>query len=249
MAKELTIDDYPFEEGEWNFYSQNIRKKYGWKGWYKQFWHHIRRPWSRSQISEFAPLGVGLEVGCGEWTIAPVRRTILSDAFEEHVGNQSLAKVYFPADNIPYPNESFNFILSEHVLEHLIDPSSVLVEWMRCLRSGGKIILFLPDKDRIFDVQRPRTRLTELISRRDNKEGETQRLLNEWIDYVIKDGLAPHYIDLSPEEMVQTGSIHYNVWKVEDIQELAEHIGYTVLKTEPSVPDRSDSFMAVLSKP
>ena len=24
MAKELTIDDYPFEEGEWNFYSQNI---------------------------------------------------------------------------------------------------------------------------------------------------------------------------------------------------------------------------------
>ena len=68
------------------------------EGWYKQFWRHVRRPWSRSQICEFAPQGVGLEVGCGEWTIAPVRRTILSDAFEEHVGNKSLAKFFFPAD-------------------------------------------------------------------------------------------------------------------------------------------------------
>ena len=93
-GKILTIEEYPFEDGEWAFYSRNIRKKYGWKGWYKQFWRHVRRPWSRSQICEFAPQGVGLEVGCGEWTIAPVRRTILSDAFEEHVGNKSLAKVF-----------------------------------------------------------------------------------------------------------------------------------------------------------
>jgi len=248
-TKMLSIEDYTFEDGEWTFYSRNIRRKYGWKGWYKQFWRHVRRPWSRSQICEFAPQGVGLEVGCGEWTIAPVRRTILSDAFEEHVGNESLAKVFFLADAIPYPNESFTFILSEHVLEHLIDPISVLSEWMRCLCPSGKIILFLPDKDRIFDNRRPRTQLSELIGRSDNKEQETQRLLDEWIDQVIKSGLAPHYADLSREEMVQSGSIHYNVWKAQDIQELAEYMGFKVIKTEQCVPDRPDSFMAVLSKP
>jgi len=109
--------------------------------------------------------------------------------------------------------------------------------------------LFLPDKDRFFDVQRPRTLLSELIGRSGNKKRETQRLLNEWIDYVIKCGRAPHYAGLSPEEMVQSGSIHYNVWKVQDIQELAEYIGFNVLKIEPCIPDRRDSFMAVLSKP
>jgi hypothetical protein len=139
--------------------------------------------------------------------------------------------------------------LSEHVLEHLIDPGSVLSEWMRCLCRGGKIILFLPDKDRIFDNRRPRTLLSELIGRSGNKKRETQRLLNEWIDLVIKRGLAPHYAGLSPEEMVQSGSIHYNVWKAQDIQELAEYMGFKVIKTEQCVPDRKDSFMAVLSKP
>ena len=53
--------------------------------------------------------------------------------------------------DIPYPDESFTFILSEHVLEHLINPI-VLPEWMRCLCPSGKIILFLPDKDRIFTI-------------------------------------------------------------------------------------------------
>ena len=109
----------------------------------------------------------------------------------------------FPADTIPYPDESFTFILSEHVLEHLIDPRSVLSEWMRCLCPSGKIILFLPDKDRIFDNRRPRTLLSELIES-DNKQRETQRLLDEWMEQVIKCGLASHYSDLSPEEMVQT---------------------------------------------
>ena len=59
---------------------------------------------------------------------------------------------------------------------------------------------------------------------------------------------APWYAGLSPEEMVQTGSIHYNVWKAQDIQELAEHIGFKVLKTEQCVPDQKDSFMVVLSR-
>ena len=134
-------------------------------------------------------------------------------------------------------------------MEHLIDPRSVLSEWMRCLCPSGKIILFLPNKDRIFDNRRPRTLLSELIERSENKERETQRLLDEWMDQVIKCGLAPHYSGLSPEEMVQTGSIHYNVWKAQDIQELAENIGFKVLKTEQCVPDRKDSFMVVLSKP
>ena len=69
------------------------------------------------------------------------------------------------------------------------------------------------------------------------------------MEQVIKCGLASHYSGLSPEEMVQTGSIHYNVWKAQDIQELAENIGFKVLKTEQCVPDRKDSFMVVLSKP
>ena len=32
MTKILTIKEYPFEDGEWAFYSGTIRKKYGWKG-------------------------------------------------------------------------------------------------------------------------------------------------------------------------------------------------------------------------
>ncbi len=36
-----------------------------------------------------------------------------------HAGAASLAQEFFPAEAIPHPDASFDFLLSEHVLEHL----------------------------------------------------------------------------------------------------------------------------------
>ena len=135
------ITDYNFEKNDSLFYFKNVLKNTGWKVFYKLFHRHIRRPWSRNQLQNFANSGYGLEIGCGTWTIAPSQRTIFSDAYTSHAGNKSLAQVFFDASEIPYDNESFSFVLSEHVLEHIYNPIKTINEWKRVLKENGKPII------------------------------------------------------------------------------------------------------------
>ncbi len=43
--------------------------------------------------------------------------------------------------------ESFDFVYSSHLLEHLADPARALRNWWRVLRPGGYLILYVPDRN------------------------------------------------------------------------------------------------------
>ncbi len=45
-----------------------------------------------------------------------------------------------------FKDESLDFIYSSHVLEDFVDTKAVFEEWLRVLRIGGVMILFLPDE-------------------------------------------------------------------------------------------------------
>jgi len=47
-------------------------------------------------------------------------------------------------ENIQYPDESFNFILCNHVLEHVSNPIQALREFYRCLVPGGVLLAQTP---------------------------------------------------------------------------------------------------------
>ncbi len=245
----LRIKEYNFVRNGWLFYSKNLFKHAGWKTIYKQFWKHIRRPWSRKKIKEFAPHGYGLEVGCGTWTIAPAERTILSDRFTDHAGNHSLAKVFFDASEVPYESDTFTFILSEHVLEHIYDPIKTINEWKRILKRNGKVILFLPHACRMFDNDRQRTTLKALNQRvKGNQNVIKDKILEEWLQKVIKKGLASHYSHIPPSEMLNDGTIHYNVWEPELVVSLLQSLGLKISASYDQVPDRKDSFLVIAEK-
>lgn len=48
------------------------------------------------------------------------------------------------ATALTYPDNCFDRLIATHVLEHLIDPVSVLKEWDRVVRPGGIISIVLP---------------------------------------------------------------------------------------------------------
>jgi SAM-dependent methyltransferase len=243
------LKDYNFEQHDWLFYLNNVFKNTRWKVFYKIFCKHIRRPWSRLKINDFAPSGVGLEVGCGTWTIAPSDRTILSDAFSTHGVSHSLAKVYFDASEIPYEKNTFSFILSEHVLEHIYDPIKTINEWKRVLTRNGKVILFLPHAERMFDRDRARTTFDQLNQRAIGKKNEIkEKILEDWMKNVISKGLASHYSHIAPEDMLIDGTIHYNVWTTEDIVFLLQQLGFKLCAYYDIVQDRKDSFLVIAEK-
>ena len=44
-------------------------------------------------------------------------------------------------------DNSVDFIVSSHCLEHLVDPLEGLRNWIRVLKPGGHLIVTIPDED------------------------------------------------------------------------------------------------------
>jgi len=61
------------------------------------------------------------------------------------------------------PDESYDFVLSCHSLEHIANPIKALLEWKRLIKNNGYILLILPHKDGTFDHKRPVTSLDHII--------------------------------------------------------------------------------------
>ena len=62
------------------------------------------------------------------------------------------------ADNIPLPDESEDFILSSHVIEHCPNLIKTLLEWFRIIKKNGLIYMIVPQRDAApSDVGRPLT--------------------------------------------------------------------------------------------
>lgn len=55
------------------------------------------------------------------------------------------AKVFAPNGPIPYPDGSFDVVISAHVLEHVDDPVAVFREVSRVLRPGGMFVFQTPN--------------------------------------------------------------------------------------------------------
>ena len=48
--------------------------------------------------------------------------------------------------SLPFKDGLLDFVFSSHCLEDSEDPARVMTEWVRVLRFGGRLVLFLPDQ-------------------------------------------------------------------------------------------------------
>ena len=85
-------------------------------------------------------------------------------AHERHeCGRAARVDVVAPGDRLPFPDDSVDFVLASHVIEHFPDPIAALLEWRRVARRV--IVLVVPHPDRTFDRGRPLTPVAELVER------------------------------------------------------------------------------------
>ena len=94
---------------------------------------------------------------------ASPRWTPSTSAHERHeCGRAAEVDVVAPGDRLPFADDSVDFVLASHVIEHFPDPIAALEEWRRVARRV--IVLVVPHRDRTFDRDRPLTPLAELAS-------------------------------------------------------------------------------------
>lgn len=245
------IDPAKHRFRKWGYplYVRQLAAHHGWRGLVRQFRFQYRRPFSRALIRKHASVGRGIEIGVGAFTVAPIERTILTDGFREHASSRSIADFYCRADRIPCMDEAFDFVLSEHVLEHLANPLRALREWRRILKPGGIVFLFLPHRDRTFDRNRERTPLAHLLEDEARLVGDDDSThVPEWKEKVIEPGLAPHYGRFPISTHVLQGLIHHHVWVTRDIEELVTALGFELIESVDLCRDRTDTFVVVARK-
>lgn len=111
-----------------------------------------------AMIAEWGKLtaqSVALVDGCGNGMYATKIHEAFGarvEAFDIETERVALAVVHSPhavvaaAEAIPYPSDTFDFILSHEVIEHVQDDRMAVQEMWRVLKVGGRVIMFAPNR-------------------------------------------------------------------------------------------------------
>ena len=123
-------------------------------------------------------------------------------------------------DNLPFKDNTLDFVFTSHVLEHFYNPIKALKEWYRVTKVGGYVFMIIPHKERTFDKDRERTTLNELIKRNNEIINTNQKFEDK----------------------------HHSVWITEDILELCKYLNMNVIEYHDIDDCRKDGFIIVIQK-
>lgn len=108
-------------------------------------------------------------------------------------------------------DESFDFIVACHVIEHVKSPLLAMQSVWQKLKPGGKFVLLVPHMDLTFDSKRDITSLDHIVL--DYKRPLKERDFLHFVEFYEKAFVTPNPFNKALEEFNNPFSdIHYHVW-------------------------------------
>jgi len=138
-------------------------------------------------------------------------------------------------------DESYDFLLASHVLEHVANPLKALREWVRVVKAGGILVLVVPHHDGSFDRYRPITTLDHLIEdcRADRTEDDATH---------IEEVIALHDLKRDPEtsdrkalatrcrDNLTWRSVHHHVFSTRLFLQTLDQAGIQIVAVDTAMP-------------
>ena len=177
-------------------------------------------------LSQPFPEGFGLELGCGDGKVTQIlmnkigyRDLIGVDIDFEEVGLARQLNIYKQVhltcgSNIPEANDSFDFVFSNSVLEHVDKIDETIEEIARLLKPGGSLLITVPGKKFHDGLKGP---LLPFGNRESYLKYLDEKLLHlrYWDEYDWQKTLAVHGI-----KILQTTS-YFNIPEVQRWENIA----------------------------
>jgi GT2 family glycosyltransferase len=149
-----------------------------------------------------------------------------------------------------FADESLDFVIANHLLEHTEDPISAIACWLRVLRPGGVIYMAVPDKRLTFDIDREPTPVEHMIrDYEEGPEGSRRQHFEEWARHV--EGVAEDRVSERADILEQIDySIHTHVFTERTLLELLVACDRLVGPIEIEAMRRNDlETLVVVRKP
>lgn len=213
--------------------------------------------------------GTGIEIGALH---RPVDAKHLNVKYVDRMDNEELFIQYPELKGLPLVDvdiiddaetlekvktNSQDFVIANHVIEHMISPIQALLCWQRVLKPKGKLFLAVPDKNFTFDKGRDYTDFDHIYEDYVNPSEER--------DYVHFEEFALHascrtfkvrpeaeYKELAKELWDKQYSIHYHVWDYNTFNEFLDMLATKVkewdMKIISKMPTKGEEFIYVLEK-
>ncbi|WP_394801023.1 methyltransferase domain-containing protein [Niabella ginsengisoli] len=146
-------------------------------------------------------------------------------------GTQLIAEA---ADLEGIANNSYDFLLSCHSLEHVANPIKALKRWHEILKPGGSVYIIVPNKEVTFDKNRPYTTFEHLVADYKNNIDERD---NTHVDEVLKlhsiadDEGVKDYEELEErmKNIFVNRCIHHHVFSLEVMKQALEYCNFKVM--------------------
>lgn len=126
-------------------------------------------------------------------------------------------------------DSSQDFVIANHVIEHMVNPLKALLNWARVLKPGGQLFLAVPDKTASFDHARPITALEHVIE--DFEQPDERRDFEHFREFALMVscrtfGVRPESESelLAKELWDKQYSIHYHVWDKPSFEQLLDYL-------------------------
>jgi SAM-dependent methyltransferase len=127
------------------------------------------------------------------------------------------------------PDDSFDFIIACHVIEHVANPLFAIESVWKKLKQGGKFILLVPHMELTFDSKRDLTSLDHLIL--DYKRPLKERDLFHFVEFYEKAFVVPHPFQKALEEIENPfKDIHYHTWTESSFLEMINYFSENIKK-------------------
>lgn len=225
---------------------------------------------TRSQLRKYLH-GEGVEIGALQEPLDLNHLNVSQIFYVDRLSNDDLRTHYPEMNGLPLvhvdivddgstlaslPDNSLDFIIANHVFEHLDNPIRALKNWYNHLRPNGILFLAVPDKRFTFDKERSLTSLQHFLD--DYNASDDDRLKRDHSHFVETAEIIEKRTGADAEERVadliaRHYSIHYHTWDFLGFRAFIRHIcteidiPFTIVDYSHVLPGKEE-FIFILGK-